>query len=111
LWGIRGVPHLKLLSIRGAVPRATWRAAMKSREVLPSEAALFRLVLARVAAALIVVIAVVLAPPVADSIATFNLSAAELADAMDDGGKPAADQGIDVQQTNAAPVEPLTTSY
>ena len=84
---------------------------MKSRENLPSEAALFRLVLARVAAGLIVVVAIVLAPPVADSIATLNLSAAELADEMDDGGKPVVDQGIDVQQTNAAAVEPLTTSY
>lgn len=84
---------------------------MKSREILPSETALFRLVLARVAAALIVLAAIFLAPPVADSIATLNLSTAELADEMDDGGKPLANQGIDVQQTNAAPVEPLTTSY
>ncbi len=84
---------------------------MKSREILPSEAALFRLVLARVAAGLIVVGAIVLAPPVADSIATLNLSAAELANEMDDGGKPLVDHGVDVQQTNAAPVEPLTTSY
>ena len=84
---------------------------MKSREILPSEAALFRLVLARVAAGLIVVVAIVLAPPVADSIATLNLSTAELADEMDDGGKPLVDQGSNVQQTNAAPLEPLTTSY
>ena len=84
---------------------------MESREILPSEAALFRLVLARVAAALIVVVAIVLAPPVADSIATLNLSAAELALEMDDGGKWPVDQGIDVQQTSAEPVEPLTTSY
>jgi len=84
---------------------------MKSRENLPSEAALFRLVLARVAAGLIVVVAIVLAPPVADSIATLNLSSAELADEMDDGGKPIVNQGVDVQQTKAAPVEPLTTSY
>ena len=84
---------------------------MKSRENLPSEAALFRLVLARVAAGLIVVIAIVVAPPVADSIATLDLSAAELANEMDDGGKPLVDQGSDVQQTNAAPIEPLTTSY
>ncbi len=84
---------------------------MKSLEILPSEAALLRLVLARVAAGLIVIVAIVLAPPVADSIATLNLTAAELAEGMDDGGKPLVDQGIDVQQTNAAPVEPLTTSY
>lgn len=84
---------------------------MKLRENLPSESALFRLVLARVAAGLIVVAAIVLAPPVADSIATLDWSATELADGVDDGGKPLVEKGVDVQQTNAAPIEPLTMSY
>ena len=84
---------------------------MKLRENLPSEAALFRLVLARVVAGLIVVAAIVLAPPVADSIATLDWSATELADGVDDGGKPLVEKGIDVQQTHAAPIEPLTMSY
>jgi hypothetical protein len=84
---------------------------MKSHESLPSEAALRRLVLARVAAGLIVVIAVILAPPVADSIATLNLTALELGELLDDGGVPLAVQGIDAEDTKAAPVEPLSTSY
>ncbi|HVG04719.1 MAG TPA: hypothetical protein VM937_07220 [Burkholderiaceae bacterium] len=84
---------------------------MKSLESLPSEAALRRLVLARIAAGLIVVVAIVLAPPVADSIATLNLSSAELAEGIDDGGVPIAEKGIDAEETKALPVEPLSTSY
>ena len=83
---------------------------MKSREIPSSEAALFRLVLARVVAGLIVVMAIVFAPPVADSIATLDLTSAQLAAEMDDGGKPVVNQGIDVQQTKAEPTEP-STSY
>jgi hypothetical protein len=83
---------------------------MKSREIPPSDAALFRLVVARVAAGLIVIVAIVLAPPVADSIATLNLTSAQLAEEVDDGGKPLVDQGIDVQQTKAEPTEP-SASY
>ncbi|HKO68595.1 MAG TPA: hypothetical protein VJU53_12395 [Burkholderiaceae bacterium] len=79
---------------------------MKLRANLPSESALFRLVLARVVAGLIVVAAVVLAPPVADSIATPDWSATELADGVDDAGKPLVEERVDVQQTNAAPIEP-----
>ncbi len=84
---------------------------MKSFESLPPEAAIRRLVLARVVAAVIVVIAIVLAPPVADSIATLNLSSAELADQLDDGEELATDKGIGVHETQAAPVEPLSMSY
>jgi hypothetical protein len=109
-WAICGVRDLKLVSIRGGVPRATWRAAMNLFESLPSEAAIRRLVLARVVAGLIVVVAIVVAPPVVDSIATLDLSASELAEFLDDG-EPWAEKGIDVQETKAAPVEPLTMSY
>lgn len=83
---------------------------MKLFESLPSEAAIRRLVLARVVAGLIVVVAIVAAPPVVDSIATLNLSALELAEFLDDG-EPLPMKGIDVQETKAAPVEPLSMSY
>ena len=83
---------------------------MKPREISPPEAAVFRLVLARVAAGLIVIVAIVLAPPVIDSIATLNLTSAQLANEMDDGGKPVVDQGVDVQETKAEPTEP-SASY
>ncbi len=84
---------------------------MKSLEPLPSEAALRRLVLARVAAGLVVIVAVILAPPVSDSIATLNLTSSELAEQMDDAGAPFSTKGIDVDETKALPVEPLSTSY
>ncbi len=84
---------------------------MKSFESLPSEVAIRRLVLARVVAGLIVVIAIVVAPPVMDSIATLNLSASELAELMDGDGERPAETGIDVLETKAAPVEPLSMSY
>ena len=83
---------------------------MKSLESLPSEAALRRLVLARVVAGFIVVVAIILAPPVADSIATLTLSSTELAEQMDDAGAPSP-KGIDVDETDAVPIEPLSTSY
>jgi hypothetical protein len=83
---------------------------MKIFESLPSEATIRRLVLAPVVAGLIVVVAIAVAPPVVDSIATLDLSASELAEFLDDG-EPWAEKGIDVQETKAAPVEPLTTSY
>ena len=84
---------------------------MKSLESLPSEAALRRLVLARVAAGLIVLVAIIVAPPVTDSIATLNLTASELAERMDDDGEPPAMRGSTVDETQAAAVEPLSTSY
>ena len=84
---------------------------MKSLESLPSEAALRRLVLARVAAGLVVVVAVILAPPVADSIATLNLTSLEPGELIDDAGVPSDLKAIDVADTTAAPVEPLSTSY
>ena len=93
-WGIRGVRRLKLLSIRGTVPRQL-ESSHEIIESLPSEAALRRLVLARVAAGLIVVVAIILAPAVTDSIATLNLTSLELADQMDDGGAPIAIKGVD----------------
>lgn len=83
---------------------------MKPFKSLPSEAAIRRLVLARVVAGLIVLIAVVLAPPVADSIATLNLNSAELADLLDDG-ELVTEKGVDVHETKAEPVEPLSMSY
>ena len=84
---------------------------MKSIESLPSETALRRLVLARLAAGLIVVVAIILAPPVTDSIATLNLTALELAEQMDDSGVPITTKGVDVEEIKAAPLEPLSTSY
>jgi hypothetical protein len=83
---------------------------MKLFESLPSEAAIRRLVLAPVVAGLIVVVAIVVAPPVVDSIATLDLSASELTEFLDDG-EPWAAKGIDALETKAAPVEPLTMSY
>ena len=84
---------------------------MKLLESLPPEVALRRLVLARVVAGLVVLIAIVAAPPVSDSIATFQFSALELADLQDgdDGLQP--ERSIDVQETKAEPVEPLSMSY
>ena len=67
--------------------------------------------LASVVAALIVVIAIVAAPPVVDSIATLKLSASELAEFLDGDGERLDEKAIDVQDTPAAPVEPLSTSY
>ena len=83
---------------------------MKIFESLPSEAAIRRLVLAPVVAGLIVVVAIAVAPPVVDSIATLDLSTSELAEFLDDG-EPFATKGMDVQDTKAAPVEPLSMSY
>lgn len=45
------------------------------------------------------------------SIATLNLTALELGELLDDGGVPLAVKGIDAEDTKAAPVEPLSTSY
>ena len=83
---------------------------MKSREFSPSEAAVFRLVVARVVAGLIVIVAIVLAPPVADSIATLELTSSQLASEMDDGGRPVVDQGIEAHETRAEATEP-SASY
>ena len=84
---------------------------MKTFESLPTEANIRRLVLARAVAALIVIIAIVVAPPVLDSIATLNLSSSELAEFLDGDGELVVENGIDVQETKAAPVEPLSMSY
>ncbi|MDQ3446481.1 MAG: hypothetical protein M3496_09975 [Pseudomonadota bacterium] len=84
---------------------------MKSFESLPSEGAIRRLVRARIVAGLIVLIAVIAAPPVTDSIATLNLSAAELAEYLYGEGERLPEKGIDVEETKAAPVEPLSMSY
>ncbi len=84
---------------------------MKLFESLPSAAPLRRLVLARLAAGLIVLIAIVLAPPTSDSIATFNFSALELANLQDGDDGLQAEKGIEVQETEAEPVEPLSMSY
>lgn len=83
---------------------------MKPFESLPPDAALRRLVIARVAAGIIVLTAVITAPPVADSIATLNLSSAELAELIDDDAESFV-AGVDAHQTQAAPVEPLTSSF
>ena len=85
---------------------------MRVFESLPSsEAAIRRLVLARVVAGAIVVLAFVVAPTVRDSIATGNLTSAELATFLygDEGVAP--ERGVDVLKTEAAPVEPLSMSY
>jgi hypothetical protein len=84
---------------------------MKSLESLPSEVALRRLVLARIAAGLVVLIAIVVAPPVSDSVVTFNFSALELADLQDGDDGLQAENGVEVLETTAEPVEPLSMSY
>ncbi len=67
---------------------------MKFLESVPSKTALRRLAFAPVAAGLIAVVVLVLASPVADSIATLNLTSAAL-EAVDDGA-PLIVPGIDV---------------
>ena len=84
---------------------------MKIFESLPSEVALRRLVLARVAAGLVVLVALVAAPPVSDSIATFHFTTLELADKQDGDDELQAETGVDVPETKAEPVEPLSMSY
>jgi hypothetical protein len=84
---------------------------MKSLESLPSEVALRHLVLARIAAGFVVLIAIVVAPPVSDSVVTFNFSAAELADLQDGDDGLQAENGVEVLETKAEPVEPLSMSY
>ena len=84
---------------------------MKSFESLSSEAAIRRLVLARIVAGIIAVIAVVAAPRVSGSIATLGLNATELAELLYGDGERLAENGIDVEETKAAPVEPLSMSY
>lgn len=84
---------------------------MKSLESLASEAAIRRLVLARVVAAVIVVTAIVFAPHVADSVVTLKLSASELADQMYGVEERLAEKSADEPDTKAVPVEPLSMSY
>jgi len=48
---------------------------------------------------------------VTDSIATLNLSASELAEYLYGDGERLPEKGIDVEETKAAPVEPLSMSY
>ena len=85
---------------------------MKVSESLPSsEAAIRRLVLARVVAGAIVILAFVVAPTVKDSIATGNLTSAELATFLYGNDEVTPQKGVDVLTTEAAPVEPLSTSY
>ena len=83
---------------------------MKAFDSPSSEAAMRRLVLARAAAGVVVLMAVVLAPPVTDSIMTLG-SSIVLTERLLDDGEPLGEQGVDVQDTTAAPLEPLTTSY
>jgi len=84
---------------------------MKSFESVPSETAIRRLVLARVVAGIIVLIAVVLAPPVADRIARADSAVfAGLGSDDGDGGKEG-NKGIEAVDTMAIPVEPLSMSY
>lgn len=84
---------------------------MKFIESVPSENATRRLVLVRVVAAVVVVTAVILAPPVSDSIATLNARGLDFAESMDDGGKPTIETGISIDETRAVPIEPLSMSY
>ncbi len=84
---------------------------MKSFESVPSETAIRRLVLARVVAGIIVLIAVVLAPPVADTIARADSGVfAGLGSDDGDGGNKEK-RGIEAVDTMAIPVEPLSMSY
>ena len=85
---------------------------MKVFESLPSsEAAIRRLVLARVVAGAIVVLAFIVAPTVKDSITSGNLTSAELATFLYGNDDVVPDKGADVLKTEAAPLEPLSMSY
>ena len=86
---------------------------MKTFDSPSSEAAMRRLVLARVATGVVVVMAMVFAPPVTDSIMTLE-SSSLLAERLLDDGEPLpapGQEGVDVQNTAATPLEPLSTSY
>ena len=83
---------------------------MKVFESVPSEKAICRVVCARFIAGVIVLIAFLAAPAVFDSIATGSLTSGELSKQL--YSEPAAaPAGVDVQKTEAAPVEPLSMSY
>lgn len=85
---------------------------MKLFESLPcSQIAIRRLVVARVAVGAIVVLAFVVAPTVKDSIATGNLTSAELATFLYGEDEVVPQSGIDVFKTEAQPLEPLSMSY
>lgn len=85
---------------------------MKPLDSLPSsEAALRRLVLARVVAGAVVVLAFIVAPTVKDSIVTGNLTSAELATFLYGDDQVVPLKGTDVLKTEAEPVEPLSMSY
>jgi len=84
---------------------------MKIFESVPSETAIRRLVLARVVAGIIVLIAVVAAPRVADTIAQADASAYAVLEADDGDGGTERSKGIEAADTTAAPVEPLSMSY
>ena len=81
---------------------------MKFGEPIPSETAIGYLVLARVVAAAIVIAAIIVAPAAVDSWAL--LSGADVEAAVEDG-EPVPSVGIDVLQTKAEAIEPLTMSY
>ncbi len=84
---------------------------MKSIKSVPSETAIRRLVLARVAAGIIVLIAVVLAPPVADTISRADSAVSSGLGSDDGDGGNEGNKGIEVVDTMAFPVEPLSMSY
>lgn len=84
---------------------------MKSLGSRLSHTAIRNLVLASVVAGVIVTIAVAFTPPVVDSIATGNLTSAELATALYGDSEVLPQAGVDVQKTEAAPVEPMSMSY
>lgn len=81
---------------------------MKFGEPIPSHSEIRCLVLARVVAAAIVIAAIIVAPAAVDSWATAYGTDTEM---PGDGGELVAPVGIDVLQTKAEPIEPLTMSY
>ncbi len=84
---------------------------MKVFESRPSKTAITRLVLAGVVVGIIVMVASRAAPPVTHSIATGNLSSAEVPTFLYGDTEVLPETGVDVQKTEALPVEPLSMSY
>lgn len=81
---------------------------MKLFETLPHRSEIGRRLLACAVTAAIVLPAVILAPPIDDSIVTLESSRA-LTDRLDSGEPPRT--GIDVSQTTAVAVEPLSMAF
>lgn len=84
---------------------------MKLPESRPSETALRRPVLAGIVAGIVVLIAIVAAPPMTDSIAMLDATASQVADLLYGDAAPTTVTAINVEDTLAVPVEPLSMYY